>query len=58
MIRPFAPTDNSDITDIYNYYIQNSVITFETDPVSHETLLQRIESIAADFPCFVYVEDD
>ncbi len=58
IIRPFAPTDNSDITDIYNYYIQNSVITFETDPVSQETMLQRIESITADFPCLVYVEDD
>ena len=36
MIRNVKTSDAKDITEIYNYYIENTVITFQTDLLSVE----------------------
>ena len=56
MIRPVTPADAAVICDIYNYYIDNTVISFEYDRVSVATMKQRIETTIAEYPWFVYEE--
>ena len=56
MIRNVKTCDAPDIALIYNYYIENSTITFETDPVSAEDMANRIADISDKYPYFVYEE--
>jgi phosphinothricin acetyltransferase len=42
MIRPVQLDDAASICDIYNYYINNTVVTFEETPVSPQDMEQRI----------------
>jgi Sortase and related acyltransferases len=56
MIRKANPDDAYDITLIYNHYIENSTITFETSPVSTEEMANRIADITEKYPYFVYEE--
>lgn len=55
MIRPVRSSDAAEIADIYNYYIDETIITFEIDPIDASEVGRRIESVTgADFPwiCF------
>ena len=56
MIRKVNIDDIHDIALIYNYYIENSTITFETSPVSSEEMAGRIVDISEKYPYFVYEE--
>lgn len=42
MIRPATPDDAGRIAAIYNYYVENSIITFEMEAVSDAGMLTRI----------------
>jgi len=57
MIRFVNDSDYKDITDIYNYYIKNTAITFEEEELSYSKMKERIDSIKNIFPYIVYVED-
>ena len=56
MIRKVNIDDIHDIALIYNYYIENSTITFETSSVSTEDMACRIADISEKYPYYVYVE--
>jgi phosphinothricin acetyltransferase len=56
MIRPVRPTDAPAIRDIYNYYIENTVATFEEEPVTLSAMEGRIRDITAKYPWFVWEE--
>ncbi len=56
MIRPVTPSDAAAICDIYNHYVDNTVITFEYERVSIEAMQERIESTTAQYHWFVYEE--
>ena len=43
MIRIVTHADVSAIAEIYNYYIINTVITFEMEPVTSDEIATRIE---------------
>ncbi|RPJ23754.1 MAG: N-acetyltransferase, partial [Chloroflexi bacterium] len=43
MIREGIFSDAKAIAEIYNYYILNTVITFEFDPVTPEEITKRME---------------
>jgi phosphinothricin acetyltransferase len=58
MIRKATPEDAEDIVKIYNYYVENTFITFETKLVSIEEMRDRIISISENYPYLVYEEDD
>jgi len=47
MIRPATASDASAIARIYNYYIQNTVITFEEQIVSADEIAGRIEAVTS-----------
>ena len=58
MIRNASEYDASAICDIYNYYILNSISTFELEPVSVEEIKNRIHRVIQRYPWIVYEEDD
>ena len=57
MVREVRLTDAEDITLIYNYYIENTVITFEEEKVSVDEITKRIKEYTALYPWFVFEED-
>ncbi len=52
-IRKVTSSDAARIRDIYNYYIANTVMTFETDMLSEENVLQRIRKYTPFYPWYV-----
>lgn len=57
MIRKVAPTDIAEITTIYNYYIANTCITFETEPVTEKEMTSRMKAISNRYPYLVMEEE-
>jgi L-amino acid N-acyltransferase YncA len=53
IVRKVTSADAKAITAIYNYYIENTIITFEEEPVSTEAMTLRIETISAKYPYLV-----
>jgi phosphinothricin acetyltransferase len=56
MIRPVQCDDAAAICGIYNYYVENTVITFDETPVGTEIMTDHIGEITAHFPWFVWEE--
>ncbi|MBB6480863.1 arsinothricin resistance N-acetyltransferase ArsN1 family B [Spirochaeta isovalerica] len=56
-IRSVELTDARSICGIYNYYVTDTVITFEEETVSEEEMAGRIEKITSTHPWFVLEED-
>jgi phosphinothricin acetyltransferase len=57
MIRSIALSDCKVVTDIYNYYIETTVITFEEIPVTVSEMQNRVNRIHELFPYLVYEEN-
>jgi L-amino acid N-acyltransferase YncA len=56
-IRDAKPEDGKIIAEIYNYYVMNTIITFEEQPVSDSEMTQRIIKIEKHFPWLVAEEE-
>jgi phosphinothricin acetyltransferase len=56
MIRLVRQKDAVSIVNIYNYYIKNSVITFEEIPLSIHEMEERIRKISDQYPWLVWEE--
>lgn len=56
-IIPAEPRHASQVAEIYNHYIQNTVVTFETENVTEEEMLNRITDIQKKYEWLV-MEDD
>ena len=56
MVRDAIQSDAKQIAEIYNYYILNTVATFEKEPVSETEMMGRIKSIPINFPYLVFEE--
>ncbi|MDE7146562.1 MAG: GNAT family N-acetyltransferase, partial [Duncaniella sp.] len=55
IIRPVIPADYAAITDIYNHYVRETVISFETAPLTVDEMSSRIEHIASRYPYLVSI---
>lgn len=44
LIRSAEKVDAGSITDIYNYYVSNSIITFVEDPIPVDDIIEDIDS--------------
>jgi len=53
MIRKVKESDSGSITDIYNYYVENTTVTFEEIPLSLHEIEARIKKISESFPYLV-----
>jgi len=56
MIRDVQKEDAERICEIYNHYVENSIITFEEQVVSVSEMQNRIQETSAKFPWLVYEE--
>ena len=57
MIRKVSIKDAEEICGIYNYYILNTIVTFEDGALSKREMEKRIQQITSNYPWIVYVED-
>lgn len=58
MIRNVQPDDARRIAEIYNYYIERTIITFEEESVTEGDIRKRIEKITGkQYPYIVYEQD-
>jgi L-amino acid N-acyltransferase YncA len=58
MIRDCIPADANKIAAIYNHYVANTVVSFEEEPISPQTMAQRIDAITPNYPWLVYLEQE
>ena len=58
MIRCVSPADGAAICEIYNYYIENTVISFEETPLTRPEMEDRIQKISAAYPYLVWEDED
>jgi len=56
MIRPATVADAKQLAILYNYYIKNTLITFEEVEVTESEYAERIEKILAEYPFIVFEE--
>ena len=56
-VRPVSPDDAAALAAIYNYYVRETVISFETEALSVEQMRARIVQTAAEFPYLVCEQD-
>ncbi|NDV68873.1 GNAT family N-acetyltransferase [Dysgonomonas sp. 25] len=57
MIRGVQAADATQIAGIYNHYIENTVVTFEEEPLTSSEMQNRITSVLAKgYPYLVYEE--
>ena len=57
MIRSAVPKDAKAICAIYNYYIKNTTISFEEQPVGISEMEDRIRETASQYPWLVCEKD-
>lgn len=57
MIRNVQIEDAQQLLDIYNYYVVNTVVTFDLEALSLDTFKEKITTISADYPFIVYEEN-
>lgn len=57
MIRLAKLSDAKQIADIYNYYVENTFVTFEEQSLSEQEMRQRIESKLKKYFFLVWEED-
>ncbi len=58
MIRKVRVEDAAAICNIYNYYVDDTIITFEEESVDIAEMENRIKQIDANFPWFVYCDQN
>jgi len=56
MLRPAKPEDAAAISGIYNYYVANTAVTFEEEPVDLGEMERRIRETTEKFPWLVWEE--
>lgn len=57
-IRPCQPGDYQSICDISNYYIENTVISFEESALTVAEVEERVIACTRNYPWLVYMQDD
>ncbi len=57
MLRQCSPTDSAQICEIYNYYVRETVVTFEESPVLEVEMARRIADITPRLPWLAWEVD-
>ncbi|MGL5081475.1 MAG: GNAT family N-acetyltransferase [Microcoleaceae cyanobacterium] len=58
MIRDVTLQDADAICQVYNYYIKNTVVTFEETEVFSAEIQARIKAVTVSFPWIVFLDKD
>ncbi|TBN04742.1 N-acetyltransferase family protein [Hyunsoonleella flava] len=56
MIRRFTKEDIKALLDIYNYYVTNTVSTFDIEPLTFDTFQAKVNRIDSEYPFLVFEE--
>ena len=56
LTRQVTPNDAGPLAGIYNYYVQNTVVTFEEEPLETAEMENRIRTVSAVYPWLVLEE--
>lgn len=56
MIRDFKAKDTKQLLDIYNYYVLNTIVTFDIEPLTLKAFTEKLTRINKDYPCIVFEE--
>jgi len=56
MIRNVNLSDTKAVCDIYNYYVENTIVTFDYEQMPIETMEKKIKSIISEYPWLVFEE--
>lgn len=54
MIRQAKISDAPQIASIYNYYVSNTIVTFEMKPLNASVIADKISKILKNYPWLVY----
>jgi len=57
MVREMNIKDAAALCAIYNYYIENTIITFEETPLQTAEMEERVRKISANYPCLVWEDE-
>jgi L-amino acid N-acyltransferase YncA len=57
MLRQCTPKDAAQICDIYNYYVRETVVTFEESPVLEADMARRIADVTSHLPWLAWKSD-
>lgn len=52
IIRPIKDDDIRSCLEIYNYYITDTTVTFEEEPLTYESFFERVNMICKTYPYF------
>ncbi|OEK08878.1 phosphinothricin acetyltransferase [Flavivirga aquatica] len=58
MIRSVSIGDTQALLDIYNYYVLNTVVTFDVEPLTLEMFQDKLKRISFEYPFIVYEENN
>lgn len=58
MIRVVTIEDANQLVDIYNYYVLNTIVTFDDVPFSVDSFKEKIETVSKAYPFIVFEEDN
>lgn len=57
MIRSFHIKDIETLLNIYNYYVLNTIVTFDIEPLSMDAFTEKVNRINAKYPFIVFEEN-
>lgn len=58
MIRPVHISDSQALLDIYNYYVLNTVVTFDIEPLTLVMFQEKLSKIDAEYPFIVFEKNN
>ena len=58
MIRPVHIHDAQELLEMYNYYVINTTVNFDIEPLSLKTFTDKLNIITADYPFIVFEENN
>lgn len=58
MIRPVHINDAQELLEMYNYYVINTTVNFDIEPLSLKTFLDKLNIITEDYPFIVFEENN
>ena len=58
MIEKVSIENTDAICDIYNYYVKNTIITFEENPVTYKEMENRVSEISSSYPFYIFKENN
>lgn len=58
MIRPVHINDAQELLEMYNYYVINTTVNFDIEPLSLKTFTDKLNIITADYPFIVLEENN